>query len=263
MKNLIKPLILTALGIVPGQALADCVVLLHGLARSESSFVVMEQVFEARGYQVVRPGYESTTFPVAALAEQTLPAAIAECRANAPIHFVTHSMGGILLRQYFQVAAHQPPNLGATVMLGPPNQGSEVVDELGDWAVFDLINGPAGESLGTGAESLPKKLPPVDFLLGVVAGDQSISPVFSAIIPGEDDGKVSVASTRVEGMEDHIVLPVTHTFMMNDPLVIAQVIAFLQQGRFDPDITWLDALNDVIAGTCIGADCGYGLTPIK
>ncbi|WP_417712932.1 esterase/lipase family protein [Pseudophaeobacter arcticus] len=263
MKNLIKPLIFTALGVIPSQALADCVVLLHGLARSESSFVVMEQVLENRGYQVVRPGYESTAFPVATLAERTLPAAIAECGANAPIHFVTHSMGGILLRQYFQAAAHQPPNLGATVMLGPPNQGSEVVDELGDWAVFGLINGPAGASLGTGAESLPKMLPPVDFLLGVIAGNQSVSPVFSALIPGEDDGKVSVDSTRVAGMQDHLVLPVTHTFMMNDPLVIAQVIAFLQQGRFDPDITWLDALNDAIAGTCIGTDCGYGLTRNK
>ena len=262
MRNLIKPLIFAALALTPNLGQADCVVLLHGLARSETSFVVMEQVLEKQGYQVERPGYDSTQFPVAQLAEQVLPETITAC-GNQPIHFVTHSMGGILLRHYFQDPALRPAGLGRTVMLGPPNQGSEVVDELGDWQVFGLINGPAGQSLGTGAASLPKRLPPVDFPLGIIAGNQSISPVFSALIPGEDDGKVSVESTQVAGMQDHLVLPVTHTFMMNDPLVIAQVKAFLNQGRFDPQITWLDALNDAIAGSCIGADCGYGLTTDK
>lgn len=235
--------------------LADCVVLLHGLARSEASFVAMGQVLEARGYQVVRPGYASTKFPIAKLTEDTIPVALRAC-GDQTVHFVTHSMGGILLRYWLQEAQNRPENLGRSVMLGPPNQGSEVVDELGDWKVFGYINGPAGAVLGTGETSLPKLLPKVTFPLGVIAGSQSLSPVFSALIPGVDDGKVSIESTKVAGQQDHLILPVTHTFMMNDPLVIVQVLRFLEQGQFAPEITWLDAIYEVIDGVADGAGDG-------
>lgn len=252
----LKSLCLTVLSaVMPALVQADCVVLLHGLARSEASFVVMEQALIQHGYQVVRPGYASTEHAIPQLAAQTLPKAISACGDQRQVHFVTHSMGGILLRHWLQDPQNRPENLGRSVMLGPPNQGSEVVDELGDWKVFGLINGPAGGSLGTGEDSFPNSLPPVNFPLGVIAGTQSISPVFSAMIPGVDDGKVSVASTRVAGMLDHISLPVTHTFMMNDPLVITQVLSFLDTGKFGPQMGWLEALYQVIDGGCKAGIC--------
>ncbi|GIT91105.1 acetyltransferase [Jannaschia pagri] len=225
---------------------ADCVVLLHGLARTEVSFLVMEEALAAEGYATVNSDYDSTAAPIETLAATAVPEAIAACPVDAPkIHVVTHSMGGILMRQWM---ANAPPpdllaRLGRTVMLAPPNQGSELVNTLAGLAPFDWINGPAGAQLGT--DGLPSRLGPVWPGVGIIAGDRSLNPVYSRLLPGPDDGKVSVASTRVDGMDAHLTLPLTHTFLMNSPLVVGQVLTFLRQGRFDPDLDMIDVLGDL------------------
>ncbi len=213
---------------LPGQ---HCVVLLHGLARSNRSMNKLAAVLEKCGYAVVNTSYPSTTNTIQALAEETLPSALANCPKKANIHFVTHSMGGILLRQY--LAQQTIPNLGRSVMLAPPNQGSEVVDKLKVLPLFRWLNGPAGMQLGTDANSLPQILGKVNFELGVIAGNKSINPLLSLLLPAQNDGKVSVEGTKIAGMADHIVLPVTHPLIMKHSNVINQVLYFLRYGKFE------------------------------
>ncbi len=212
----------------------EAVILLHGLARTDKSMTKIATVLEAEGFIVLNVDYPSREATVEDLAAKVITAALANPKLMDAerIHFVTHSMGGILVRQFLK--SRHPANLGRVVMLGPPNQGSEVVDKIGDWRAFNALNGPAGQQLGTGPDSVPNKLGPVDFELGVIAGDWSINWINSLMIPGPDDGKVSVERTKVAGMKAHRIVHVTHPYLMKDDQVIRQTVHFLRHGQFMP-----------------------------
>lgn len=209
------------------------VILLHGLCRTSNSMARMERALTEAGYRVQNVGYPSRTASIQQLADDAIGPAIANCRRDgvAKIDFVTHSLGGILVRSY--LARHSLPSLGCVVMLAPPNQGSELVDKLGGWPLFRWINGPAGNELGTNTGSTPNQLGPVTYPVGVIAGDRSINWINSLLIPGRDDGKVSVERTQLAGMSDYIVIHSAHPFVMKNRNAIRQTIQFLRTGKFD------------------------------
>lgn len=228
--------IVAIMSIVPGVVYSsECVILLHGLARSAGSMEKLENILQTKGYAVVNVDYPSRKKKIEELSELAVSKGMDECvRLNADgVHFVTHSLGGILVRQYF--TKHAPVKVKRVVMLGPPNQGSEVVDYMKEIPGFEWVNGPAGMQLGTDEGSIPNQLGPVNFELGVIAGTRSINWILSMLLPGEDDGKVTLKNTHVSGMCEFIAIPTTHTLMMYSNKVIDQVVYYLDTGHFRDD----------------------------
>lgn len=208
----------------------ETVILLHGLARSSKAMNKMEKKLSAAGYTVVNHDYPSTSASIEKLTPDVFKA-LEPTIANAKtVHFVTHSMGGIILRQYLE--DNKLPNLGRVVMLAPPSRGSEVPDKLGSIFLYQWINGPAGNQLGTGTNSLPLRLKTPEFELGIIAGDCTINPFLSMLIPGADDGKVSLARVKPAAYTDYIQLHATHPCMVWNRKVIAQTKHFLEHGMF-------------------------------
>jgi hypothetical protein len=209
----------------------ETVVLLHGLARSDKAMNKMARELRAEGYNVINHDYPSKSATIEKLTTQIFKILEPQIKDIETVHFVTHSMGGIILRQHLE--DHELPNLGRTVMLAPPSRGSEVTDKLGSIFLYQWINGPAGNQLGTGTNSHPLRLKAPEFELGIIAGDRSINPILSMLIPGPDDGKVALARVKPAAYTDYVQLHVTHPCMVWNPKVIAQTKHFLEHGKFN------------------------------
>jgi triacylglycerol lipase len=210
-----------------------CVILLHGMGRTHRSMATMAGHLADKGYRVVNQDYPSTQASIETLSQNVVAETARRCQLegpSAPVHFVTHSLGGILVRQYLQ--SHRLPPGSRVVMLSPPNQGSEVADLLKENFLYRWIMGPAGQQLGTGEDAVPHRLGPVDVPVGVITGDSTLEPWFSSRLPGPDDGKVSVERARLAEMADFLVVHRSHGFIMNDPEVLAQTTHFLEHGKF-------------------------------
>jgi hypothetical protein len=195
----------------------------------------MERSLEGNGYYVANVDYPSRDHEIEVLAPLAIEDGLDQCSENSgtsTVHFVTHSLGGILVRVY--LVDNTIANLGRVVMLAPPNQGSKAVDEMERIPGFDWLNGPAGYQLGKGPESVPLRLGAPDFDFAVIAGDRTIDPITSALLDDPDDGKVSVSDTRLEGMRDFVVVPVSHALIMQNREVIRLVMNYLARGSFSP-----------------------------
>lgn len=211
----------------------EWVILLHGLGRFRQSMRRLEQHLKGLGYSTINLAYPSTSKTIETIAEIHLAGAVEACEKQGArkIHFVGHSLGGLIVRQYLQ--QHSVPAGSRLVMLSPPNQGSELVDMLMWFPPYRWITGPAGQEIGRGPESVIHRLKPVEIDVGVIAGNSSINLLAAAIMDGPGDGTVSVKSTMLPEMRDFIIVSNIHTFIMRDPLVMMQVAYFLEHGRFD------------------------------
>ncbi len=217
------------------EAKKECVIVLHGMGRTKNSMNRIEKSLVKDNYNVWNESYPSRSESIEKLAVEHIEKGLAFCnKAKAEtIHFVTHSLGGIMVRYYLQ--EHKIDNLGKIVMLSPPNKGSEVADFLKDVYVYKLAMGPAGQQLGTDSNSLPKSMRSIDANVGIITGNKTLDPWFSPLIPGADDGKVSVESAKLEEMSDFMVVESTHAFIMRNALVIDQIKYFLKHGIFKKD----------------------------
>ena len=210
----------------------DGVVLLHGISRTALSFRKMQLALERAGFATLNLDYESRRKALEGLAEDIHPAirSFAD-RTEGSIHFVCHSMGGLLARVY--IARHRPERLGRVVMLGTPNSGSEIADRLKHFGAYRAFFGPAGQQLGTKRDDAINALfPPVDYPVGIIAGSRSIDPLAGKVLPKPHDGRVSVENTRIAGMADHTVIDTAHPWLVRNSVAVAQTIAFLQDGMF-------------------------------
>jgi triacylglycerol lipase len=207
-------------------------VLLHGLGRTRYSLWPVAREAMRRSYRVHNLGYPSRRDSIEQLAESVGKRVLELAGEDGQVDVVTHSMGGIVLRAAVAAGTLPAACVRRVVMMAPPNHGSELADRLRDYLVYRLALGPAGQQIGTSDDSVPLRLPPPPFEVGIIAGRRSTNPLFSRVLGAEGDGKVTVASAQLEGMRELVVVDRSHTFIMWAPDVLAHIFSFLQTGRF-------------------------------
>lgn len=223
---------LVLIGVTSPSQAEDCVVMLHGLASSPVIFKPLELVLDLQPeLRVHNQGYNSYEAPISELSNSVLRNAVEGCniQESEQIHFVTHSMGGILLRAY--LAENNINHLGRVVMIAPPNQGSGIVDLLDKYKMSGVL-GPAGKQLSTDIDNILNNLPEVDMELGIIAGTREKQWILGRFLPEGDDGKVSVENTKLQTMDDFIQVEAGHTALLMKKKTIEQTIQFLRYGYF-------------------------------
>ncbi len=217
----------------PASPAREAVVILHGVGISSRFTARLARFIAAAGYAVHNLDYPSRTVPLAELGPRWLAAKLAELDvARAPrLHFVTHSMGGLVVRGY--LAVHRPANLGRVVTIVPPHYGSVVSDRMRRLPIVWRLVGRNLGALGTGPDAYWRTLPPqADFELGVIAGSSALNPLGWLYLERPHDGTVAEHSTRLAGLSDHLTLPSNHTLILFRRRTAEQAIAFLRTGRF-------------------------------
>ena len=215
----------------------DHIILLHGMYRNADAMLPVERFFLAQGYQVTSLSYPSTKHSIETLVRDYLHPAVqtAQKKGTKKIHFVTHPMGGILVRYYLK--NYPLEALGKVVMIAPPNQGTELAELFADSTWIDTNTGPAKQQLSAQQDSWVNQLGPVNFAVGIIAGNYNSNILTAWLLPGEDDGVVSVESTKVKNMKDFMIVPVKHFRLRGNQSVLQQAAYFLKYASFYRSVT--------------------------
>ena len=209
---------------------AEQVVLLHGFGRQGTAMFLLQKRIRDAGFEAHSIEYASVQDPPDVILEKVAEQISICCKNDRHrVHFVGHSLGGLIIRAYLD----QKPlkNLGRVVLLGTPNQGSELVDIYGDSWLIKIL-GHTVRVLGTDESSFPSRIGPPYYPLGIIAGTADINPLTKDHLPGPDDGLVSVKSTKVDGMTDFLEVDTSHSMMRYNETVARETIHFLKNGRF-------------------------------
>ncbi len=211
----------------------DTVVLIHGFGRTRRSMWMVGVWLKFCGYRVTSLGYPSRCVSIAEAVERHIAPQLErlDLEPDSRVHFVTHSLGGIVFRAW---AAQRDPAfpLGRAVLLAPPNQGSQIIDELRQWRWVRWLLGPVSAELGTDAESTPNSLGPLPPDTGIIVGNKATLPFFRHLLGPASDGVVTIAGAHAAGEADFTVLPTDHTFIIWQPAVFWAVRQFLLTGSF-------------------------------
>lgn len=215
---------------LPAESTGEYVIVLHGIFLGSWHMRPLVRYLEEEGYEVINIGYPSTRYPVEELINLTQHDIQTKLTDKTRIvHFVGYSMGGLLVRGI--LTQYRPEHLGRVVQIATPNHGSEVADFWKNNFLYKKLYGPAGQQLTTNADNTAL-FGPIDYELGIIAGNATIDPFSSFLVPGENDGKVSVESTKLEGMKDHTVVSASHFFFPRNKTMQGQVLSFLKEGSF-------------------------------
>ncbi|MBP7190120.1 MAG: hypothetical protein KA998_02615 [Rickettsiaceae bacterium] len=207
----------------------ECVVLLHGWAKSGRCMIPVEESLTKEGYKVQNITYPTRYYKIEDIVNKYIYPNV-KTEGCTKLHFVGHSLGGIVTRYYIE--KYRPKNLGRVVLIGSPSKGSEIVDKISGPYFINKILGPAVLELSTHSTFLSSLKNP-DYDLGIISGDISLNPFTSIfILPGPDDGIVSLESTKVEGMKDQITLSSTHVMILKNHTTHEEISCFLENGRF-------------------------------
>jgi triacylglycerol lipase len=211
----------------------DYVILLHGMGRRKESMRRLANALHDSSFFTIALDYPALRADVAELATSVVAPAIAEFCTDPSrrIHFVGHSLGNIIARTYL-AGEHRPANLGSVVMLAPPNNGSTIIDAIGDNPIVAAILGAAAADLRTGEGSFVSQLPAPDYPAAVIMGNRPAIPFFQKQLPACNDGIVGVEGGRLGGLADFLVIHAPHTTIARYPEVSRQVLAFLKNGVF-------------------------------
>ena len=207
------------------------VLLVHGIARSTGTFSVMQQALFEVGYDAVAISYPSTRATIEAHAE-VLERILNNLEETTTVSFVTHSMGGLVVRQLLstQSAWQERIKVNRVVQIAPPNQGSAVARWLEDIHLYKLLYGEAGLQLTPNGVS---RLPTFQHPFGIIAGGKGNADGYNPLLAGDDDGTVRVQETVLDGATDFITVPEIHALISNSPLTIKSTISFLKKGCFN------------------------------